>query len=135
MGGGHGRHPVRVAAAHGHRRQQQALGHGGAGPVKPQMGDPGVAQGKAGADALVQQVPGEDQVQIPLLQLRLVQQLFQGQLLHFLFGLLPGLFSEFCVHALDVEAVAQGAFGFLFPGNAGPGGNIHRLPRPEAVAA
>ena len=99
------------------------------------MGDTGVPQRKGGADALIQQVPGADQIDVPGLQPGLLQQLVQGKLLHFLFRLLPGLFTEFRIHAFDIEAVAQGPLGFLFACHTGPLGDIYRLARPEGVTA
>jgi hypothetical protein len=99
------------------------------------MGDTGVPQRKGGADALIQQVPGAHQIDVPGLQPGLLQQLVQGKLLHFLFRLLPGLFTEFRIHAFDIEAVAQGTLGLLFACHTGPLGDIHRLARPEGVTA
>ena len=135
MAGGHGHHPVGIAAAHRHGGQQKALGHGGAGSVEPQVGDERIAQGEAGADALVQQVPGEDEVNVPGGAPCLVQQLVKCNLLHLLLRLLPGFFTEFSIHASDVESVTQGAFGLLFAAHGGPGGDIHRRFRPEGVIA
>ena len=64
MGGGHGNYRVRESAAYRHGSQQQAFRHGGAGPVQPKVGYAGVPQGKGGADALVQQITGENHVKI-----------------------------------------------------------------------
>ena len=135
MAGGHGHRPVGVSAAHRHGCQQQAQGHGGAGTVESQVGDARIAQGKGGADALIQQVPGAHQIDVPGLQPGLLQQLVQGKLLHFLFRLLPGFFTEFRIHAFDIEAVAQGPLGLFFACHTGPLGDIHRLARPEGVTA
>ena len=135
MAGGHGHRPVGIPAAHRHGSQQKALGHGGAGSVEPQVGDPAVAQGKGGADALIQQIPGAHQIDISGIQPGFLQQLVQCKLLHFLFRLLPGLFAEFRIHAFDIEAVAQGPLGLLLSGHRGPGGDIYRRSRPEGVTA
>ena len=40
------------------------LGHGGAGPVLPQKGDAEVQQPKGGGDALVEQIPRQDEVHL-----------------------------------------------------------------------
>ena len=135
MAGGHGNHPVGIAPAHGHGGQQQRLRHGGARPVEPQMGDPGIAQGKGGADALVQQIPGEDQVDVIGVEPRLVQKLVQGELLHLLLRLLPGFFPESGIHAPYVKAVSKRSLCLLLSAHCRPGGDIDRLTGSEGVAA
>ena len=75
------------------------------------MWDICISQREGRADTLVQQVPGEDQIDVLRSQPALIQQLVQRQLLHFFLRLLPGPFPEFRVHAFDVKAVAQGPLG------------------------
>ena len=54
----------------------------------------GIPQGEAGADALVQKIPGKHQVNVRLPLSRLLQQDFQGQLLHPALRLFPGGLAE-----------------------------------------
>ena len=135
MAGGHGNHPIGVAATHGHGGKEQTLGHGGAGSVQTQVGDAGIAQGKGRADALIQQIAGEYQIDVLGAQMRLVQELVQRQLLHFLLRLLPGFFSEFRVHAPDVKSVSQRPFGLFFSAHRRPVFQIYRLRGAEGVAS
>ena len=78
-----------MATACGNGRQQQALCHGGAGTVQPQMGNAGIAQGKGRADALVQKISGIHQIHILRSDARLIQKGIQSKLLHFLLRLFP----------------------------------------------
>ena len=69
LGGGevgrcHGDNLISVTASCHHGGDQQAFRHGGAGTVQSQMGDVGIAQGERGTDALIQQIPGQHQIQL-----------------------------------------------------------------------
>ena len=132
MGAGLGRRPVRDSCGDGQRGQQQALRHGGAGPIEPQVGQPRIAHGKRRTDALVQQVSGEHQIQIKPLDFCLFQQQAQGLLLHGLLRLLPGLLTEKGILAGFVEAMAQRPLALLLPGHTGPGRDHRRLGQKEA---
>ena len=46
MGGGHGNGLIRKTAAHSHGGHQQRFCHGGTGTVQPQVGNPGIPEGK-----------------------------------------------------------------------------------------
>ena len=76
MGGGQRRRPVGVAPIDGGSGQQQPLGHGRAGSVEPQGREARAPQAERRADALVEQIPGEDDAQVFFLQAAL----FQGRL-------------------------------------------------------
>ena len=62
MGAGKGQGGIETAAVNEQRRKTQALRHGGAGAVEPQIGNAAILDGESGADALVQQIPAEDEL-------------------------------------------------------------------------
>ena len=64
VGGGHGGGLFREAAINGHGRQGEGFPHGGAGSVEPVKGHAEFPQTEGGTDALVQQVPGENIIQV-----------------------------------------------------------------------
>ena len=121
VGGGQGGGPVGVAAVDQQGRQAQALSHGGAGTVEPVEGHPEVPQAEGGADTLVQQISGQDIVQVLRRQLRLLQRSLKDRLLHGGLCFLPGLFPEEGVVADLVKKVRQGALALEFPPNIGKG--------------
>ena len=121
------------AAPHGHGGHEQAFGHGGAGPVEPQVGDSQIPQGKGRADALVQQIPGKDQVKIRQKDSRLFRQFFQGLLLHMVFRLFPGILPKVGIPAFEVEGMGQGPLRLLLSGDAGPGGDDGALGQGKAL--
>ena len=133
MGGGHGRHPVKGSGADEQGPKKQTLRHGGAGSVEPQVGSACIAHGESGANALVEQVPGEHQVQLRPFQLPLFQQQPQSRFLHGFLCQLPAALTEIGVLAGFVEGVAQGTFRFLFSRHAGPGGDHRRFRQNKTV--
>ena len=114
--------------------QGQALPHGGAGPVQAEKRNLKVPQAEGGADALVQQVPGQDVVQFRRGQPALFQGPGQGLLLHGGLRLLPGVLSEEGIRAQQVKMLRQGAVGLEFSADVGIGHHAggpqqgHRLP-------
>ena len=74
--------------------QHQGLPHGGAGPVQAKKRDVEAPQAKGGADALVQQIPGQDVIQVLGHQPALFQSPLQHPLLHGGLRLLPGVLPE-----------------------------------------
>lgn len=135
MGGGLGHHLIRKTAAHHHGSDEQTLRHGGAGTVKPQMGDAGIAQAEGGADALVQKIPGQDQVEILLFHSGLFSQFFQRHLLHFFLCLFPGLLAEIRVLRCDVKCVGQRTLRLLLACHAGPVLDHRQLRQGKALAS
>ena len=93
--------------------QGQALPHGGAGPIEAQIGHPRPPGGKGGADALVQQVPRQEKVQLLGLQLGPFQRRLQGHLLHGGLRHLPAGLLEGVVFTGVVKKAAQGALFLL----------------------
>ena len=77
MGGGHSDNVVRVSATDSHGGQQKAFSHGGAGSVQAEEGDLLLTGGVGGADALVEQIPRQNIVQILRLQLQLAFRLMR----------------------------------------------------------
>ena len=90
--------------------------------------------GEGGADTLVQQVPGEQPVQLSLSRTSLFQGQGQGLLLHGPLRLFPGGFAEGVIHVDIVEAGGQRSLPLLFPHHIGEGeqgggtGQRHGLP-------
>ena len=89
--------------------------------MEPVEGPPEVPQAEGGADTLVQQISGQDIVQVLRCQLRLLQRSLKDCLLHGGLCLLPGLFPEEGVVADLVKKVRQGALALEFPPNIGKG--------------
>ena len=133
MGGSLGHHFVRKAAAYYHGGNQQAFRHGGAGPVKPQMGDILIAKTKRRTDALVQQISGQYQVKVRCLHVCLFCQFLKSHLLALLFRLLPGLLAEFGILGGNIKGMGQRPFRFLLPGDAGPGPDHRQLGQGKAL--
>ena len=134
VGGGHRRRPGAEAPVQRHGRQGQGLPHGGAGPVQPQEGDLEPPGGEGGADALVEQVPGEEQVQGGGVQPRLVQGGGEGLALHGGLRPLPGGLPKGVVPTDGVKGAPQGPLPLLFARHVGVAGDDrgmlqgHRLP-------
>ena len=95
----------------------------------------GIAQGKGGADALIQQVSGKHHVKIRHRDTGFLRQLSQCQLLHLFFCLLPGFLTEVGVPAFDIEGMGQWTFHFLFSGNICPCGDDRRLIQYKALSS
>ena len=111
---------LRGKAALEHQRgEQQALGHCRAGTVQSQIGDLAVLHGKGAADALVEQIPGEDHVEGGARYLRLGTAELEALLEHMALGLLPARFAEGRVLGDIVEALAQRALSLLAADDAG----------------
>ena len=123
MGGGQRGSTVDITRVDRGSGQEQALGHGRAGAIEPQSGDAGAPQGVTGAHALIQQVSGEDQIELLPLKGGLFQQQLQGGLLELRLRLLPGLLPIFPVGDHSVKGLAQRPFAFLLADDGGPGGD------------
>ena len=133
--GGHGHHLIRKSTAHGHRCKQQTFRHGGAGTVKSQMGNSGISQGEGGADALIQQIPGEYQIHFLWSQLRFLQKLSQRLLLHMFFGLLPGFLAKIGIPAFEVKGIGKGAFRLPLSRHTGPMRDDRRIAEGKTLSA
>ena len=101
----------RGAALHQNGGQQQRLGHGGAGPVLPQEGDAEIQQPKGGGDALVEQIPRQNEVHLLGGEAGLFQCQGDGLLLEAGLGLFPAALLEGGVPKGLVEIAAQGTLG------------------------
>ena len=135
MGAGHaGRHPG-VAAGDQQAAQGQTLPHGGAGPVQAKKRDVEAPQAKGGADALVQQIPGQDVIQILGHQPALFQGPLQHPLLHGGLRLLPGVLSEKGVRAQLVKVLRQGTVSLELAADVGVGHHAGGLRQPHRLAA
>ena len=135
VGGGHGGGHAGKAPVDEHGGEAQPLPHGGAGPVETQEGDLCLPQAEGAADALVQEVPGADIVQLAGGEAALFQRLFQGFLLHGGLRLLPGLLPEEGVLVQNVEAASKGALLLEFPAHAGVGQHAGRVAERHGLGA
>ena len=135
MGGGHGRRPHPEAAVQQHGRQRQTLRHGGAGPVQPEKGHVLSPDGKAGADALIEQVPCQQIVQGGHADAGLVQGSGQSQLLHGALRLLPAPLPEGVVLADVVKGGGQGTLPLLLTNHAGAADHRGRMLQDRGMAA
>ena len=135
MGGGQGCGPVGVAAVNQQGRQAQTFPHGGAGAVQPVKGDVEVPQAEGGADALVQQIPRQDIVQVLRRQLRLVKGPLEDGFLHGGLRLLPGLLPEEGVGIDLVKVVRQRALALELPADIGKGENGGGMGQDHGLAA
>ena len=135
MGGGHGGHPAGKSAVDGHGRQRQGLPHGGAGAVETVKGDVEFPQTEGGADALVQQVSGENIVQIGGGQACLFQRTAQNPLLHGGLRLLPGLFPKEGVLFQFVKIGGQGPLTFHFTADGSEGQHRRRGCKDDGLGA
>ena len=134
MGAGHaGRHPG-VAAGDQQAAQGQTLPHGGAGPVQAKKRDVEAPQAKGGADALVQQIPGQDVIQVLGHQPALFQGPLQHPLLHGGLRLLPGVLSEKGVRAQLVKVLRQGTVSLELAADVGVGHHAGGLRQPHRLA-
>lgn len=114
MGGGHGRDFCAVSPVQQHGGQGQALRHGGAGPVQPKEGHILPPDGKAGADALVEQISCQQVVQTGYTEPGLAESGGEGQLLHGALRLFPASLAKGIVLADMIEGGGQRPFPFLF---------------------
>ena len=89
VGGGHRHRPAHRLGIHQQRGQKHPLGHGRTGAVKSKKRNPGIAQAEGGADALVQQIPREDAVDILIGERRVGKGLGHGQRNHPALRLFP----------------------------------------------
>ena len=121
VAGRHGGGPLGEAAGNEQRAQGQGFPHGGARAVEAVEGDPEVPQAKGCADALVEQVAGQDIVQVLRGEGGLLQRLAQRGLLHGALRLLPCFLPEEAVLAQVVEVGAQRAIPLLPAANGGVG--------------
>ena len=109
VGAGHGQRPAGGAALHQDGRHQQCLGHGGAGPILAQEGDAEIQQAKGGGNALVQQIPRQDEVHLLRPGPRFREGLGYRLLLQLGLRLFPALLLQSGVLKGLVEVPAQGA--------------------------
>ena len=89
VGGRHGGGARRGARFHEKRGHGERLSHGGAGAELPEKRDVQAAQAESGRDALVQQVSGEDAVDIGGFQIRFFQGEVNGFVLQKAFRFFP----------------------------------------------
>ena len=89
VGGGHRHRPAHRLGIHQQRGQKHPLGHGRTGAVKPEQRNSGIAQAEGGADALVQQIPREDAVDILIGERRVGKGFVCGQRNHPALRLFP----------------------------------------------
>ena len=135
MGAGHGGHDGGKAAVDEQCRQGQALAHGGAGAVESVEGDFEVPKAKGGADALVQQVSGQDAVHLLGGNASLFHCPAQGELLHGGFALFPAFLAEVSVGIQLVEISGQGTSGLLLTADIGEGQDADRVGKRHRLAA
>ena len=114
-------------------RQGQAFAHGGTGTIEAIKGDFEVPKAKGGADALVQQVSGQDAVHLLGGNASLFHCPAQGELLHGGFPLLPAFLPEVGVLIQLIEIAGQRALGLLFTADVGVGQDTHRAPQPHGL--
>ena len=131
VGRGHGGRPLGIAAVDHHGCHQQALRHGGAGAVQSQKWHALPPHGKAGADALVQQVAGAEHVQLLRRKKRFLQRPLQRLLLHLAFGLFPSFLAEFGILRDHIEPAGQRTLTLFFAHDAGPGQQRGRCGKAE----
>ena len=133
MGGGQGGHVIAKASVQEHGPQGQALRHGGAGPVQPEernvLGPEGVGRG----DALVEQVPGEDVVQLLGGDPGLFQSVVQGFFLHGGLGLFPAFFPKRIVLPDAVKIGGQRPLAFLLAHRVAEAGDGRRRSKADGL--
>ena len=98
------------------------------------MGNAGITQAERRADTLIQQVSGENEIQVILFQRSFFQKRIEGSLLHDFLCLLPGLLPEIGVLGGYVESMRQGALFLFLSRDTGPGRD-HRLGGQKKAAA
>ncbi len=103
------------------RRQRQTLRHGGAGSVQAYKGNVQLPQAEAGADALIQQIPGKEHVYLTVQQLRFLQRKGNRLLLKLALGLLPGFHPKGGVLEHLVKAGTQRPLPLFFSHHSGEG--------------
>ena len=123
MRGGQRERVAAETAADAHGGQKKTLGHCGACAVQPEGRHVAVAHGKAGADALVEQIAYKGGVQRGFRELRFLQSKAEYGFLHLRLGFFPCLLAEARVLRGYVEGVAQRALRLLFAGDRGVGEN------------
>ena len=133
MRGGQGERFSAEAAAHGDPGKQQALGHGRAGAVQSEGRHVVVPHGKAGADALVEQIAYKGGIKVGFLQLGVFQRKAQRGFLHLRFGLFPAFLAEGGVLRGQVEGVAQRPLRLFFARDGSVGENHGRPGKDDAL--
>ena len=134
MRGGHAQGAVCKATGYHGRAQNQTFRHGGTGAVQSQIGQTQSTGGKAGGDALVQQVAPKGAVDAGQGQVGLGQGGFAGQFHHPALGLLPGLFAKAVVPGHMVKAFAQRPLAFLGAYGGGPGLHMNGRFKKQGIA-
>ena len=133
VGRGHGGGIGAVPAGQQQGGQCQTFSHGGAGAVQSQKGDSALPCCERGADALVEQVARQHEVQIHRVQTGPLQCRVQSQLLHGALRLFPALFPELIVFADMVKTAAQRAFRFFAAARGAVPQNGGRVREPKTL--
>ena len=135
VGAGKGGGPAGKAAVDEQRRQGQGFSHGGAGAVEAVEGDAKVPEPKGGTNALVQQVSGQDIIQIGGFQPGPVQRPLKNFLLHGGLAFFPGLFPEKGIIGKFVEISGQRAVSLLPSADVGKGQDRGRMGQGDGAFA
>ena len=118
VGRGDGGGQVGDACADQQRGEQGGFGHGGAGSIEPEEGAAGGAHAVGRGDALIEQVAGQDEVDLVGGSADLIEGELEGGRLHFAFGLLEGGGAEAFVEGDVGKIGAEGALLFLLADNS-----------------
>ena len=97
-----------------HAAECKSLCHGRARAVLTEVGHIRVHRGEKRADALVEKVPGKDQVEVAVSQTALAQCEVDGGALKLTFRKLPRLLSHAVVPRDEVKTAAERAFTLFF---------------------
>ena len=102
-----------------HAAERKSLRHGRACAVLTEVGHIRVHGGEKRADALVEQISGEDQVEVAVPQTALAQREVDGGALKLAFRKLPRLLSHAVVPRDEVKTAAERAFALFFADRGG----------------
>ena len=113
MGGSH-RKAVFRSGIREHSRKSRRLRIGGAGAVEPDKRHLCAPGAVAGGYALVEKVPGENEVHIRHHKPAFFKGGPSGNFLHLAFSLFPGFFAEVGILVYDVEVLSERTLALLF---------------------
>ena len=97
--------------------EQQPLRHIGAGTVDAQVGDPQFPHPKGGADALVEQVPSQQAVQVRIGEAGFFHRQLHRVMVQTALGPLPALLAKGAVRVDGVKILSQRAFALPLGAN------------------
>ena len=107
--------------------EQQSFCHIGAGAVDAQIGDSQLPYSKGGADALVEQVPGQQAVEVRIGEPGFFHRQFHSVMVQTAFSPFPALLTKGAVRVNGVKEFSQRAFAFPFGADGGKAPDRRRM--------